>query len=53
MSSEGPVGTYVNSTGYVHEITTLFKAKGLALKGPAFTKYCWFPGYVSANFRFS
>lgn len=46
MSSEGPVGTYVNSTGYVHEITTLFKAKGLALKGPAFTKYCWFPGYA-------
>jgi len=44
MSSEGPVGAYVNATGYVHEITTLFKANGLALTGPALTKYSWFPG---------
>lgn len=46
MSSEGPVGAYVNATGYVHEITTLYKANGLALTGPALTKYSWFPGYA-------
>ncbi|XP_012570656.1 uncharacterized protein [Cicer arietinum] len=46
MSSEGPVGAYVNATGYVHEVTTLYKANGLALTGPAFTKYSWFPGYA-------
>lgn len=44
MSSEGPLGAYVNSSGYVHEITTLCKAKGLALIGAAVTKYSWFPG---------
>lgn len=44
MSSDGPLGAYVNSTGYVHEIMTLHKASGLALTGPAVTKYSWFPG---------
>lgn len=44
MSSEGPLGAYVNSSGYVHEIATLCKAKGLALIGGAVTKYSWFPG---------
>ncbi|KAI4337518.1 hypothetical protein L6164_015924 [Bauhinia variegata] len=46
MSSEGPLGAYVNPGGYVHEIMTLFKANGLALQGPAITRYSWFPGYA-------
>lgn len=44
MSSEGPLGAYVNQSGYVHEIMTLFKTNGLALTGVADTKYSWFPG---------
>lgn len=45
MSSEGPLGAYVNPSGYVHEIMTLYKATGLALKGSAVKEYSWFPGY--------
>ncbi|KAH9761313.1 protein cereblon [Citrus sinensis] len=46
MSSEGPLGAYVNPHGCVHEILTLNKANGLALYGPAETEYSWFPGYA-------
>ncbi|CAL0323216.1 unnamed protein product [Lupinus luteus] len=46
MSSEGPLGAYVNPGGYVHEIMTLVEANGLALIGPAVTEYSWFPGYA-------
>ncbi|XP_057721985.1 uncharacterized protein LOC130936032 [Arachis stenosperma] len=46
MSSEGPLGAYVNSNGFVHEIMTLSKSKGLALMGPPVTEYSWFPGYA-------
>ncbi|KAJ7958836.1 ATP-dependent protease LA (Lon) domain protein [Quillaja saponaria] len=46
MSSEGPLGAYVNPGGYVHEIMTLYRANGLALLGPAVTEYSWFPGYA-------
>ncbi|KAI4316084.1 hypothetical protein L6164_024100 [Bauhinia variegata] len=46
MSSEGPLGAYVNPGGYVHEIMTLLKANGLALQGPAVTEFSWFPGYA-------
>lgn len=45
MSSEGPLGAYVNPLGYVHEIMTLQKANGLALIGRATAEYSWFPGY--------
>ncbi|KAM1994278.1 hypothetical protein COP1_010157 [Malus domestica] len=45
MSSEGPLGAYVNPSGCVHEIMTLCKANGLALIGPAVSEYSWFPGY--------
>jgi cereblon len=45
MSTEGPLGAYVNSHGYVHEIMTLQKANGLALIGRATVEYSWFPGY--------
>ncbi|RYR47328.1 hypothetical protein Ahy_A07g033264 isoform A [Arachis hypogaea] len=46
MSSEGPLGAYVNPGGYVHEIMTLHKANGLDLDGPPATEYSWFPGYA-------
>lgn len=44
MSSEGPLGAYVNPGGFVHEIMTLHNASGLALVGRATTEYSWFPG---------
>lgn len=44
MSSEGPLGAYVNPHGYVHEIMTLFKANGLAVIGNPVKEYSWFPG---------
>ncbi|XP_050366433.1 uncharacterized protein LOC126784927 [Argentina anserina] len=46
MSSEGPLGAYVNPSGYVHEIMTLYKTSGLALIGSAVKEYSWFPGYA-------
>ncbi|XP_004291163.1 PREDICTED: protein cereblon [Fragaria vesca subsp. vesca] len=46
MSSEGPLGAYVNPHGCVHEIMTLHKATGLALIGSAVKEYSWFPGYA-------
>lgn len=44
MSSDGPLGAYVNPYGFVHEIMTLYKATGLALRGAAVREYSWFPG---------
>ncbi|XP_062025204.1 uncharacterized protein LOC133741284 [Rosa rugosa] len=46
MSSDGPLGAYVNPYGCVHEIMTLYKATGLALVGSAVKEYSWFPGYA-------
>ncbi|KAI3738030.1 hypothetical protein L2E82_28048 [Cichorium intybus] len=46
MSSDGPLGAYVNPSGYVHEIMTLLKANGLALLGVPTEEYSWFPGYA-------
>lgn len=52
MSNEGPTGAYVNPSGFVHEIMTLYKANGLALIGRPGLEYSWFPGYVFCNFTF-
>ncbi|XP_055812003.1 uncharacterized protein LOC129881910 [Solanum dulcamara] len=46
MSSDGPLGAYVNPHGFVHEIMTLFKANGLAVIGNPVKEYSWFPGYA-------
>lgn len=46
MSTDGPLGAYVNPSGYVHEIMTLLKASGLALIGIPTEEYSWFPGYA-------
>lgn len=47
MSTDGPLGAYLNSCGYVHEIVTLLKVNGLYLVGHPSEEYNWFPGYVS------
>ena len=47
MSTEGPLGAYVNPGGYVHEIMTFYTANGLALIGRPSKEYSWFPGYVA------
>jgi cereblon len=44
MSSDGPIGAYVNGSGYVHETLTLRKAHGLILQGRAEVSNSWFPG---------
>ncbi|KAF2285340.1 hypothetical protein GH714_000165 [Hevea brasiliensis] len=46
MSSEGPLGAYVNPHGSVHEIMTFYRINDLALEGVAATEYSWFPGYA-------
>ncbi|CAH2060857.1 unnamed protein product [Thlaspi arvense] len=46
MSSDGPLGAYVNPYGYVHEIMTFYKANDIALSGRAVKKDSWFPGYA-------
>lgn len=45
MSSDGPLGAYVNPHGLVHEVLTLYRANDLALIGQAVAEYSWFPGY--------
>ncbi|XVE70997.1 hypothetical protein DITRI_Ditri10aG0114300 [Diplodiscus trichospermus] len=45
MSSDGPLGAYVNANGFVHEVMTFSKANGLALRSPPYKEYSWFPGY--------
>ncbi|XP_022732300.1 uncharacterized protein LOC111286548 isoform X2 [Durio zibethinus] len=46
MSSDGPLGAYVNAYGTVHEVMTFCKANGLALIGLPDKEYSWFPGYA-------
>ncbi|XP_013790743.1 protein cereblon-like isoform X2 [Limulus polyphemus] len=46
MSLEGLQGTYVNPSGYVHEIVTSYKACGLLLQNRSSTEQSWFPGYA-------
>ncbi|GAA0155365.1 ubiquitin-protein ligase [Lithospermum erythrorhizon] len=46
MSSEGPLGAYVNPHGFVHEVMTLHRANGLAVIGTPVKEYSWFPGYA-------
>ncbi|KAK8547394.1 hypothetical protein V6N13_098104 [Hibiscus sabdariffa] len=46
MSSDGPLGAYVNAHGYVHEVMTFRKAYGLALRSQPTEEYSWFPGYA-------
>ncbi|TVU20542.1 hypothetical protein EJB05_36755 [Eragrostis curvula] len=45
MSTDGPLGAYVNPYGCVHETITVSNATGLALTGSPSTVHSWFPGY--------
>nr|TKW26289.1 hypothetical protein SEVIR_3G178400v2 [Setaria viridis] len=45
MSTDGPLGAYVNPHGCVHETITVSNATGLALIGNPSTVHSWFPGY--------
>jgi cereblon len=45
MSTDGPLGAYVNPHGCVHETITVSNATGLALSGSPSTVHSWFPGY--------
>ena len=47
MSLTGPLGTYVNPGGHVHETITVMTADNLTLVGRSSTDNSWFPGYVS------
>ncbi|KAL3500616.1 hypothetical protein ACH5RR_039709 [Cinchona calisaya] len=46
MSSDGPLGAYVNPHSHVHEVITLHKANGLAVIGNPVKEPGWFPGYA-------
>ncbi|XP_051209446.1 uncharacterized protein [Lolium perenne] len=46
MSSDGPLGTYVNPHGFVHATITVNNATGLALEGSPSKVHSWFPGYA-------
>ncbi|KAJ1263713.1 hypothetical protein BS78_09G207200 [Paspalum vaginatum] len=45
MSTDGPLGAYVNPHGCVHETITVSNANGLALIGNPSNVHSWFPGY--------
>lgn len=45
MSTDGPLGAYVNPHGCVHETITVSNATGLALIGNPSRVHSWFPGY--------
>ena len=46
MSVEGPMGTYVNAGGHVHEMFTMLEinAPGVQVVGTPSTENSWFPG---------
>lgn len=46
MSLQGPQGTYVNPSGYVHETITVYRAESLSLRDRPSTEFSWFPGYA-------
>ncbi|XP_074645118.1 protein cereblon-like isoform X2 [Tubulanus polymorphus] len=49
MSVQGPMGTYVNPGGYVHEMFTVSSERkefALNLRGRPSSQHSWFPGYA-------
>ena len=44
MSVDGPVASYVNPGGYVHDTLTTKKAENFRTRGPSSTEHSWFPG---------
>lgn len=46
MPGHGPVASFVNPAGYVHELMTLEAAPGAVWAGPRVPADSWFPGYT-------
>eukprot|EP00879_Flechtneria_rotunda_P025366 GHRR01026950.1.p1 GENE.GHRR01026950.1~~GHRR01026950.1.p1 ORF type:complete len:532 (+),score=180.41 GHRR01026950.1:223-1818(+) len=46
MTAEGIGGTFVNSHGYVHDMVTFKRVRGLHYYGSPETEHSWFPGYA-------
>lgn len=46
MSEEGISGVFVNTHGYVHDMVTLRRVRGVTLEGRPETENSWFPGYA-------
>ncbi|KAJ8681843.1 hypothetical protein QAD02_017635 [Eretmocerus hayati] len=47
MSKEGPQSTFCNSSGFIHDTITVYKAENLKLDpNPPSAEYSWFPGYA-------
>ena len=46
MSVDGPLASYVNPGGYVHDTLTLTEATNLRRASRPCTEHSWFPGYV-------
>ena len=46
MSVDGPLASYVNPGGFIHDTLTVVKADHLRKQGSATTEHSWFPGYV-------
>ncbi|KAL6851609.1 hypothetical protein ACP4OV_020173 [Aristida adscensionis] len=46
MSTDGPLGAYVNPHGCVHETITVSNATGLVLSTAPSTDHSWFPGVL-------
>ncbi len=46
MPGHGPVASFVNPAGYVHEVMTVTAAPGAVWAGPRVPADSWFPGYT-------
>lgn len=45
MSVDGPVASYVNPGGHVHDTLTAKEAENVRTHGPSSTDHSWFPGW--------
>lgn len=45
MSVDGPLASYVNPAGWVHDTLTVLEASNLKRMGQPSTEHSWFPGY--------
>lgn len=46
MTGTGPVRTFLNPAGFVHEVITVRAVTGLQPMGPAFERDSWFSDYA-------
>ena len=48
MSVDGPVASYVNPGGHVHDTLTAKRAENVRSHGGPSTEHSWFPGYATS-----